>query len=92
MYIQNILGRLKFIATSSFSSFTRSAALIGITLAVIGPFVLFTMGGREANRLPWYVWLIISMLLLTVVGVGFLAFKRQSHDAEDISISPDRKS
>jgi hypothetical protein len=85
---QNIAGKLKSVATGSFA---RSATLTGIILAVIGPFVLFTMGGREANRLPWYIWLIISMLLLTVVGAGFLAFKRQSHDAEDISISPDRK-
>jgi hypothetical protein len=88
MSIQNAIRKLTFIATNSF---TRSAALIGIILAVIGPFFLFTTGGREANNLPWYIWLIITILLLTVVGAGFLAFKRQSHDAEDISISPERR-
>jgi hypothetical protein len=89
MSIQNTAGKLRSVATGSF---TRAAALIGIILAVVGPFFLFTTGGREANNLPWYIWLMISLLLLTVVGAGFFAFKRESHDAEDISISPDRKS
>lgn len=88
MSIHHIIVKLKSIASRSF---TRSATLTGIMLAVMGPFFLFTTGGREANNIPWYIWIIISLLLLTVVGVGFLAFKRESHDAEEISISPDRK-
>jgi hypothetical protein len=89
MSIYNMAIKLKSTATSSF---TRSAAFVGIILAVVGPFFLFTTGGREANKLPWYIWVIMSLILLTVVGIGFLAFKRDSHNAEDISISPDRKS
>ena len=88
MFIQDTVTKFKSIATRSF---TRSAALIGIILAVVGPFFLFTTGGREANNLPWYIWMIILLLLLAVVGAGFLAFRRESHDAADISISPDRK-
>jgi hypothetical protein len=88
MSIQDTIIKLKSFATGSF---TRAAALIGIILSVIGPFFLFTTGGREANQLPWYIWTIISLLFVTVVGAGFLAFKRQSHNMEDISISPDRK-
>jgi hypothetical protein len=88
MSIQNVVGKFKSVATSSF---TRAATLTGIILAVIGPFILFTTGGREANNLPWYIWIIISLLLMTVVGAGFLAFNRKHNDADDISISPDRK-
>jgi hypothetical protein len=70
------------------NSFTRTAALIGIVAAVAGPFLMLTIGGRDANNLPWYIWMIVPLLLLVVVGAGFLAFKRESHDAEDISIRP----
>jgi drug/metabolite transporter (DMT)-like permease len=90
MSIYNMASKLKSTATSSFTS--TVVALGGIILAVAGPFFLFTTGGREANKLPWYIWLIMSLLLLVVIGAGFLAFNRKSHDAEDISISPDRKS
>jgi hypothetical protein len=88
MSIQATVIKLKSLASHSY---TRSVTLIGIILAVAGPFLILTLGGREANNLPWYVWMILSLLLFTVVGAGFLAFKRTSHAAEDISISPDRK-
>lgn len=85
MSTQDVILKLK----SAFnSSVTRTAALIGIIAAVVGPFLMLTIGGRDANNLPWYIWMIVPLFILVVVGAGFLAFKRESHDAEDISIRP----
>jgi hypothetical protein len=70
------------------ASNTRTVALLGIIAAVTMPFLMLTVGGREANNLPWYVWTIIPLLLLLVIGTGFLMFRRVSHEAEDISIRP----
>ena len=88
MSIQNVVLKIKAAFTTSF---TRTAALVGIIAAVTGPFLMLAIGGREANNLPWYIWMIIPMVLLIVVAAGFLAFKREAHDAEDISISPNRR-
>ena len=66
----------------------RAAALIGIIAAVAVPFLMLTIGGREANNLPWYVWVIVPLFLLTVLAAGFLMFRHESHEAEDISIRP----
>lgn len=70
------------------ASNTRTVALIGIIAAVTVPFLMLTGGAREANNLPWYVWTIIPLLLLLVIGTGILMFRRVSHEAEDISIRP----
>jgi hypothetical protein len=88
MSIQDVITKLK---TTSSNSFTRSAALIGIVLAVAGPFLMLTIGGRDANNLPWYIWVIIPLLLMAVIAMGFLMFRRESRDAQDISISPKRR-
>jgi hypothetical protein len=88
MSIQTVITKLK---RSSSISFTRSAALIGIILAVAGPFLMLTIGGRDANNLPWYIWVIIPMLLISVIALGFLMFRRESNEAQDISISPKRR-
>jgi type IV secretory pathway VirB2 component (pilin) len=88
MSTQDVIQKLK---SASTGSLTRTAALIGIIAAVAGPFLMLTVGGRDANNLPWYVWTIVPLFLLVVVGAGFLAFKRDSHDAEDISIRPKQR-
>ena len=85
MSVQDVVLKLK---SASTNSFTRTAALIGIIAAVAGPFLMLTVGGREANNLPWYIWLIAPLFLLLVIGGGILMFKHESHDAEDISIRP----
>ena len=85
MSIQSTVLKLK---SASTSSFTRIAALIGIVAAVAGPFLMLTIGGREANNLPWYIWIIMPLFLLVVVGGGIFMFRHESHDAEDISIRP----
>jgi hypothetical protein len=72
MSIQSVVLKFKSVSTNSF---TRTAALIGIVAAVAGPFLMLTIGGREANN-------------LVVIGGGVLMFKHESHDAEDISIRP----
>jgi hypothetical protein len=88
MSIQDLITKLR---TSSSNSFTRSAALIGIVLAVTGPFLMLTIGGRDANNLPWYIWVMVPLLLMAVIAMGFLMFRRESRDGQDISISPKRR-
>jgi MFS family permease len=75
----------------------RIALLIGLVGAIVGPFVLLAIGGRDPNNpnetnLPWYFLVIVLVIVLAIVGVGFLMFTRESRDAEEISISPERKS
>ncbi|HWP45060.1 MAG TPA: hypothetical protein VNO14_17590 [Blastocatellia bacterium] len=72
----------------------RAALLIGLIGAVVGPFALLAMGGRNTSgqpELPWYFLLIVLVLLLVIVGVGFVMFTRESHYEEEISISPDTR-
>lgn len=73
--------------------FDRIALLIGLMGAVIGPFVMFSFEGSDsanANEqyFPWYFLVIVILLVLVIMGVGFLMFTRESHHADDISISP----
>ncbi|HXG67908.1 MAG TPA: hypothetical protein VNO70_22605 [Blastocatellia bacterium] len=74
----------------------RVALLLGLLGAVIGPFVLLAVGGRDpANpnqpNLPWYVLAIVLLVLLALIGVGFVMFTREHHEGEEISISPERR-
>lgn len=85
MAFQDVLLKLKLV---SGNSYTRAAALVGLIAAVMGPFLLLTLSGTDSNILPWYIWVTIPALLVAVVAVGVFMFKRDSHDAEDISISP----
>lgn len=84
MFIRGSVMRL----IGSTGLLVRIAALVGIIAAVAVPFLMLTAGGREANNLPWYVWVIVPLFLLAVLGAGFLRFRRVSHEAEDISIRP----
>lgn len=89
MNVKNVLLNIK---AGSTGGFTRPAPIFWfIAVALIAPFFLLTVGGRESNNLPWYFWAITLLLLLIVIVVGFLMFTRESHKAEDISISPDRR-
>jgi hypothetical protein len=72
----------------------RIALLVGLVGAIVGPFILLAIGGRNPNNpnetnLPWYFLVIVLVIVLAIVGVGFLMFTRESRDAEDISISPE---
>jgi hypothetical protein len=68
----------------------RAALLIGLAGAVVGPFILVATSGDEATAgLPWYFLATVLVLLLAIVGVGYVMFSRESHYEEEISISPE---
>jgi hypothetical protein len=89
MQIQRDLLKLK---AASAGAFERPAPLFQfVAAALVLPVILLTIGGSQSNDLPWKFWATILLLLLAVICVGFLRFTRESHEAEDISISPDRR-
>jgi cbb3-type cytochrome oxidase subunit 3 len=72
----------------------RVALLVGLVGAVVGPFVLLAVGGSDPtnpnqSNLPWYFLVIVILVVLAIVGVGFVLFTRESHYEEEISISPE---
>jgi fatty acid desaturase len=81
MSIEDVAQRLKTAAS------TRTAAVIGILAAILGPFAMIAFGGSEASKLPWYIWVLVPLTLLIVVGSGYYLFTR-THDGEEISIRP----
>lgn len=80
MSIEDVAFKLETAST------TRTAAVIGIIIAVGGPIAMIAFGGREASNLPWYIWAIVSLVLLFVVGLGYYLFTL-NHDSKDISIN-----
>lgn len=89
MQAQKILLKVKAVSTGAFE---RPAALLKfVAIALVAPFILLTIGGTQANNLPWYFWATTILLLLSVISIGYLRFARGSSDREDISISPDRE-
>ena len=88
MQIQRALLNLK---AASAGAFERPAPLFQfVAAALVLPFILLTIGGSQSNDLPWQFWATILLMFLAVICVGFLRFTRESHEAEDVSISPDR--
>ena len=73
----------------------RVALVLGLLGAIVGPFLLLAVGGRESGSnqpaLPWYFLVIVLVLLLVIMGVGFFMFTRESHHEEEISISPEQR-
>ena len=84
MLTRNTLLELK---GASAGVFKRPAAMIGFILGVVGPSLLLATGGRGPNGLPWYIWTIVPLLLLSVMGAGFFMFNRKDRSV-DMSISP----
>ncbi len=84
MSIEDIAFKLKTVSSS------RTAAVLGITAAIGGPVAIIAFGGSEASNLPWFVWAIALLALLLVIWRGYYMFTL-THDARDISISPDRR-
>ena len=75
---------------SSVRLYTWAAALIAILLAVLGPLVFLSTGGRELTNLPWHIWVILPLLLLMTLAAGILGFLHVSRHGDEISIRPDR--
>jgi hypothetical protein len=84
MLVRNVLLDVK---GASAEAFKRPVAIMGFIVAVLGPCLLLAAGGRAPNSLPWYVWTIVPLLLLSVIGGGFFMFNRNDHSGE-MSIRP----
>lgn len=88
MQIQKVLLNLR---AASAGAFEPPAPLFRFAAAaVVGPFILFTIGGSVHGNLPWYFWATIVLMLLSVMCIGFLRFASEYREAHNISISPDR--
>ena len=86
MFTQDDLWELKAISGDWVPSSKFLIMFIGV---VVGPLVLFAIGGRDSNilgqlGLAWS-FLAITLLLLISIGVGLSMFRRV---AGDLSISP----
>jgi len=84
MSIEDVAFKLKTVSS------TRTAAVIGIIAAIGGPVAIVAFGGSEASNLPWFIWAIVLLALLLVIWRGYYLFTL-THDAKDISISPNRR-
>jgi hypothetical protein len=74
----------------------RAALVLGLVGAVAGPFILLAMGSGDPTRpdqpnLPWYFLVIVLLVLLVIIGAGFVMFTRESHLEDEISINPDAR-
>jgi hypothetical protein len=78
---------LKLQVTSA-GAFSRPASIIMLLAAVIAPFVLLIVSGREPNSVPWYLLATGLLLLLSFIVGGFVMFARGASSGEDISIRP----
>jgi len=72
---------------ASAQAFRHRGAIIGFIVGVVGPCLLLATGGRDPNRVPWYVWITVPLLLLSVMSIGFLMFNRRDR-SKDMSINP----
>ena len=81
MSIEDIAFKLKTVSS------TRTAALIGIIALIAGPIAIIAFGGSTASNVPAYVWALLSITLLAVIGSGYYLFTR-NRDWKDISIRP----
>ncbi|MEK6301249.1 MAG: hypothetical protein AABO41_11045 [Acidobacteriota bacterium] len=74
----------------------RVFLLLGLVGAVVLPFVLLAVGGNDPtnpnqSNLPWYFLVVVILVVLAIVGVGFVLFTRESHHDDEISISPEHR-
>jgi len=80
MSIEDVAFKLEALSS------TRTAAVIGIIVTIGGPIALIAFGGTVASNLPWFIWAIVLLGLLLVVGWGYYLFTR-NRDSKDISIN-----
>lgn len=84
MSIEDVAFRIKSVSS------TRTATILGIIAAIVGPVAIIAFGGSEASNLPWFVWAIALIMLLLVIWRGYHLFTL-NRDPDDISISPKRR-
>jgi hypothetical protein len=87
--IQSVLQEMKDVCDSPSM---RAGFLIIFACVVVGPLLVFVIGGRNANleAQPGLVWFFMAIALLLIVGIGggFLMFRREAQAAGDISLIP----
>ena len=87
MKIQSVSLNLMRVSAGAFSRPTQLFWFVAA--ALIGPFALLTLGGRQSSNLPWFFWASTSLAISTVICIGFLRFANESQTAEAISINPE---
>ena len=89
MTIQSVLQELKDVCDSPS---LRGGFLIIFACVVVGPLLVFVIGGRNSNleAQPGLVWFFLAIALLLIVGIGggFLMFMREAPATRDISLIP----
>jgi hypothetical protein len=89
MTIQSVLQELKDVCDSPS---LRADFLIIFACVVVGPLLVFVIGGRNANLTaqPGLVWFFLAIAPLLIVGIGggFMMFRREAHPPGDISLIP----
>ena len=78
MLVQDFLRDIKSVSDDWLSSLKFLTMFIG---AVVGPLVLFVVGGRDSGTLSEtglaWSFLVIALLLLISLGAGFSMFRRE---------------
>jgi hypothetical protein len=69
------------------SAVERFVSMLGLACAVGGPVIALIIGGFI---LPWHAAIVGLALILPGVVISYRLFKRGAHEAEDVSISPER--
>lgn len=89
MTIQSVLHELN---DARSSLFVRVGFLIIFMCVVVGPLVVFVLGGRNASLTtqPGLVWFFLAIGALLAGGIsgGSLMFRRHTHPTGDISLTP----
>ena len=80
MFIQSAVWKLRL---ASAGLLQRTAFLIIFFSVVVGPLVVFAIGGRGPDTIgqPGLAWsfLVIALLLLTGTGIALSMFRRKEH-------------
>lgn len=81
------------IAIPTYDWISSAATLFGLICLVIGPIFLLSRTGTERGLpgIPAPFMIIIVLLFLVVVGIGYFLFTRETNEAEEISISPEKR-
>jgi len=87
--IASALGAyLGYLMTTQVESMVeRFVAMLGLACAIGGPVIALIIGGFI---LPWYAVTVGLVIILSGFMISYWLFKRAAHEADDVSISPER--